>query len=1004
MPKFSESPFFILKDYLMHKDLDGENYYLPVYNQLPPSGSCSLRGSLTGVSVNGGYGTNLHIKTTNGYYRLKCLYVPSDNDLDSTKFYSRGDNDSSYDRTNETNKFTFELIPGASAFKGSEFTIDDLFVYGDDMNYSGSEVYILKDSPFYDYLVNNGFDDFININLPYIYFGKLYRGEGENRIDIYSDHFKDYVYRALPIHNRSENYDEFLGVSFDQLFQPVYNRLKMLQSMSDPYEVSDKYLKYLLEMYNMPSIGGLLDERIYINNIISLLKRKGTYVSLYIIFSLLTKTTNRLNVYERWHETLGASACPYPYFEDHLYTKNRLYDVALPTDGAGARYYKTTYPVNGTTYCGVNVPYPVYGSIDSDYPYDADTVYEGNGTSITINHNLDTVSGAIIQVLRSGLGNMWADQIVSITNDTPSASTVTFTQVKSAFLVAAEADYVHYQSTPSSAWTVSHALDEKYNVVDVLDSNMVHLAPSAYTVWAVDNNTSVVFMLNTVPTLGYALIGKADYVFSQSANPSAAWWIEHNQETDFNLVTLYQETEDALNDTSMWDFILDRYQWTNKMLLTLPLSSSGFLAMKAATGSTDRVHNINKTLSTHIKIEMDLSTEPLGPTTREDFIINKTTIDKLKLLWEKLRPVSRVYHYGMVIGPTTDFTGMLADLYATGPVRFVTRAMLEPNFIEPGCYVHYQPNLTKTINIFHGLSSENIITQCWSMSNEMIEPGQVMILSDNVVKVTFDKVFSGYITLSTALTTETNSIASSAWTSSESYPDKFDEILQVYDYGKTRILPDNIALTQTVSGNAIITFSQAVSGHMLGITAHRYDFTTPTNGTTHIMHNLDAEALQVQVHTDESDWIIPEKIKITTPDQIALTFDTTYAPVSGYVLIKKIAHIAFRNQYTFKFLKIGYGTSEGSYNPIESNSLEQPYSDVFTISDQDVDEDADYYYITVNINENLDFSVNGIDKYGIREIGIYESHDDILFYTYCGLIEKPIGTSLKLYYKIRKRI
>jgi hypothetical protein len=85
--------------------------------------------------------------------------------------------------------------------------------------------------------------------------------------------------------------------------------------------------------------------------------------------------------------------------------------------------------------------------------------------------------------------------------------------------------------------------------------------------------------------------------------------------------------------------------------------------------------------------------------------------------------------------------------------------------------------------------------------------------------------------------------------------------------------------------------------------------------------------------------------------------------------------------------------------------LENPYDNNFVILDKDIDEDDNYYYITLYINENLDYSVDEEnDKYGIKEIGIYNKEGNILFYTYCGLIEKPVGVYLKLYYKIRKRV
>jgi len=1205
MSKFSESPFFVLKDFFNRKDMDGSSYVLPTYNQ-PPTSACSLRGQNEGITVLGGYGANLYIRTSNDYYKLKVLYKPSAEDMDSSKFYSREDINDTYEGSGKNNTFVFELVP-SSGFYGSTFSMERLFVENDDDNFSGSEVYLRKGEPFYDYLISLGFDSFINTNKQFVYFGKLYKGREDNELYVYSDHFKDYVYRALPVHNRSEKYDEFLGVAFDQLFQPIYNKIKNLFTLSDPHEVIDKYLMYLLESYDMPLLGDSTLERRYLDRMVSMLKRKGTYTQIYLIWKLFTSTINRLNVYERWHIPLENNVVPYPYFEDHLYTKNRLYYPVPISAGAGRRFYRTIYPCSifNNYYYGIDVPYPVYGN--EDYPYVVDTVsctlsalsmefeflqgqdpwiishnsgqlyvlvqpwinnenvipkestllnslqqrvdwgvpvsgyaevafsdythvqnnpakvwtvshslgetlpvvavlnryYQriipdsvvaidentmsfdfgdrkvdgyalfampdyihnqqtsvsaweidhdlGEGIIVTVydsdnriiypkeiiksenhltinwtpgykyglvsivkvltkpdywilNHNLP-VEKAMVQCWDDDLYNIYptenrGDVYFSSLVNSPSSTTANFSSYLPGYIFATEADYVHSNLDANTIWNVEHNQDEKYCVVTVLDSNYTTVTPSAYTLLAIDNNNlSITF---SEAASGYALVGKPDQLYVQTET-SASWLVEHYQYTDFNLITCY----DAEDDISYIPSASKHIKWSDKIVIDWETSKAGFVAIKGAKYAEEyleRVHNLGKTLSPHVKIEMDLSTEPLGPYVKDNFIINKNIIDKLQLLWEKLRPISRVYHYGIVIGTQTDFTKSTYDLYEFGRVRYATRCLLEPNYPVPDCYVHYQPALTTIINIFHGFDSENVIVQCFNLNNEMVEAYEAEITSVNTVRVTFSKPFNGFVCLAQADTNQTISPPISSWTiSAASYPVGYDQIVQIVDGDLTKIVPDETDIGWPP--NPIISFSEAVSGYFMAVSASVYNFTVPSAGTVSVMHNLNGAAFQVQVFDSDDHMVYPDEIKIINKDYLTISFGSRNIPLTGYCLVKKMANDLFRGGYTFGHAKIGYGSSGPNYNPIPSNVLQNPYDEVFVILDRDIDEDDDYYYITLYIDENLDYSVDEEnDKYGIREIGIYNKDGNILFYTYCGLIEKPVGVYLKLYYKIRKRL
>ena len=316
------------------------------------------------ISVQGAYGIELYIKGGTDYYRLTCLYKPKQSDYDSTRIYSS-------DFVETQNQLYFTLTPKkgeeGAAHIPSELSYDELFRYGDDGDFTGSEIYIKNNSMLHLYLKNHGQSSYVNTLKPYLYLGKLYpKDDIDNTIMVEINYLKDFALNAIPEHQRTDNLRELFGVTFDEFYSQIYNKMGNTLSLSDPFETPAEYLRYLLETYGTTSIipegsTNFVLDRFFINNLPPLLKRKGSYSSLYGIFRFLTNTTNRLNVYEHWHSMLPSAAPFYPIsassieeycdlngyvFQEHLYndyyTENG--EIVKITDGAGERFYTNTVP------------------------------------------------------------------------------------------------------------------------------------------------------------------------------------------------------------------------------------------------------------------------------------------------------------------------------------------------------------------------------------------------------------------------------------------------------------------------------------------------------------------------------------------------------------------------------------------------------------------------------------------------------------------------------------
>jgi len=232
----------------------------------------------------------------------------------------------------------------------------------DDIN--GKEIYFRKDSQFHDWLINYARDYFIglwgedfvirnyvNTDKQFLYFGQIYhKHDDEYHIEFYG--MKDFVELAIPYHQRTPNFKEFINVEFDRVYQEAYNLLKNIWSMIDPYEVDEKFLGYLARFYNINVDNqaiSTLNQREFIRELTQYLKRKGSYSSFYAAWKVLTQgTKNQLYIYDKWLNrnifetvpTSGGNVLP-TNLQSVLYTEQ--YTGSFPLSGGMENYILTPY-------------------------------------------------------------------------------------------------------------------------------------------------------------------------------------------------------------------------------------------------------------------------------------------------------------------------------------------------------------------------------------------------------------------------------------------------------------------------------------------------------------------------------------------------------------------------------------------------------------------------------------------------------------------------------------
>jgi hypothetical protein len=386
------------------------------------SGDCALFSVENGIITDGGDVDELFIKHNpddelgsdkqKGYFPLNFTYVDfQDENLIRISVH----ND-----YKEYPGSIASVIPGSSISGGYFLEYDttqfiNLII--------GREVYFRKDSMFHDWLTRFAQDiirekfgieidirGYINTDKMFIYLGKIYEAaaneEGINYIIEYYG-LKDYIFTLVPQHQRTPNLKEFINIAFDRLYHNIYTRQKDGYTPYDPSEVDIKYIGYLSQYYGMTDFQPIVQEdsvyREFVKNIIHLLKRKGTFSDLYAVWSAVTQTTNRLNVYERWIPSGNQSlidttrVVQEDEWEDIIYTSLDDYNVSVYTDGAGVGWY-AEYPYIDIT--NLDVCTPISSSVDfPDYPlnrYSMDDMVLSSNYRVELDINSEPLSNTSV--------------------------------------------------------------------------------------------------------------------------------------------------------------------------------------------------------------------------------------------------------------------------------------------------------------------------------------------------------------------------------------------------------------------------------------------------------------------------------------------------------------------------------------------------------------------------------------------------------------------------------
>ena len=435
----------------------------------------------------------------------------------------------------------------------------------------GDGVYLRKDSFIHDWFKKNKihlFDDFMNVNQEYLFFGNIYPGDSEGKkFKIEYQGLRNWTSEALPPNIRNPRLDEFFDIIFDRVYHQTYHRTRDTFSLLSPFEIDYKFLPQLPSYFSYPMDDFLLPEGIdplsvdpieekrkreLVKNLGPFLKRKGTYNSLYIIWQILTSSSiNPFEIRERWHSDTVTSGSPLPYFEDYNYLG---FYLDVPNGIVTGPPVSGDYPVlcseDGSDEKKLSTHYQVLFDL-SQTPLNTDQIL-----------NKVTANGLIYnwEMMRPVHRVAWYSGVISpelsllgkereLYEYEPEEEDRINLYSRSYLLSQSlEGTFIHLQQEASRWWSFTHDLNTRNILVKVFSSAGVQSIPSQIQT---QDEQSVAIEFQT-PQTGFVFVIEADYTLENINVPLLDWTLTHSLGSSF-VHAYFTDTDGVKEHPSSFD-------------------------------------------------------------------------------------------------------------------------------------------------------------------------------------------------------------------------------------------------------------------------------------------------------------------------------------------------------------------------------------------------------------------------------------------------------------------
>jgi len=428
----------------------------------------------------------------------------------------------------------------------------------------------------------------------------------------------------------------------------------------------------------------------------------------------------------------------------------------------------------------------------------------------------------------------------------------------------------------------------------------------------------------------------------------------------------------------------------------------------------------NLFLSPHYKVEIDLSTEPMYVNHYTNCIITEYYAKEIIRYWEYLKPVSKFLDYHFVLAPLAridDFNEYVSLYNESGSAggycltkftgSFFTEqgeggGEVNPDFNEK-IYVYRQAINKTEWKIDHNLNASDVIVQVYDEYNQIVYMDNITIIDANSLTLTFESAIRGSAFIAALKDwnyLHTTSVAADPWTINHNLGDEGAQsfVFDIYNLSRNDyLIPDKVQIINT--NQMVVTWSttdKAVTATgRIPIRDEDYIHTQAVASTVWtINHNLNAAGFIVEVWDSSGEYVFPASITHTTFNRTTITFTEATAGHATLVYCQREfdSEEVVNSMFDGGYWMIGDEDSD-TFEPEIANRLNSPTASG-SLLEEDITEYADKYIVN--------FTVPKGQEYSIRELGIFNSEGNIMFYTKCSELFKPEEVQLDIHYRISK--
>ena len=436
-------------------------------------------------------------------------------------------------------------------------------------------------------------------------------------------------------------------------------------------------------------------------------------------------------------------------------------------------------------------------------------------------------------------------------------------------------------------------------------------------------------------------------------------------------------------------------------------------------------------ISPHYIVEIDLTTEPIGDRFNDSWILNQFYANELVRNWEYARPVNKYVQYQQLISPACAQSriGDPENLYPLSSLGYFNTYFTASQYLSGAAptpsggevaYVYTQYGESPYWTINHNLSaSDHLAVQVWTPQSGpnflplvRVIPATIELDNthpDTILHITFDEPVGGIACIAgyiPAISYEYDQVAPvNPWPiihnlgtdAPSGYP---TGSLSNYFTSPSKSYPQNVEKIN--SNRTTATWNSAIAG--VGFTRNAdYVHTQSVASTTwNINHQMNTDGTIIQCFDSSNILIQPKTTIIPDSNNVNVTFETAQSGKAYLIYFKRdvISRLDDPCDITgmgmcpggLGYWKVGDGGIE-DYDPYANNNLESPTAsgNYWRVWSDGGYEDAQNYYI--------DFIVPTGEDLTIREVGLFNVDDILVYYSVCSELYKPAEVQTVFHYR-----